>query len=237
MALSLQLPSHTIIAAVNELIEKDELQSKKSAGKRLIMDAVQRKIGERESSLCQFVYAYLMHLQPLMKSGEGGTDDKKHGKLDLYKETIMFVTSLQWSRHPITICWLLEILHILTNKFPSPNLMSNSTLQKKLEKLFTQVLKSAECIIKNEANLDFQNNDYCLFDLHLSPTIYEMLKRFEFIQAKSGPLIQSPELIIEPEVSSYDNGKYAMQRFEEGTGEEEPAMRSNCNYNLLFSNT
>ena len=49
----------------------------------------------------------------------------------------------------------------------------------------TFLLENAACIINDESKLDFNANEYCLFDLHLSPTVYEMLKRFEFIQIKN----------------------------------------------------
>jgi len=46
------------------------------------------------------------------------------------------------------------------------------------------LLDSAATIINNEGKLNFTANEYRLFDLHLSPTVYELLKRFEFIWNK-----------------------------------------------------
>lgn len=63
--------------------------------------------------------------------------------------------------------------------------MYKNSLQEKLEKQLTFLLENAATIINNESKLDFNANEYCLFDLHLSPTVYEMLKRFEFIQMKN----------------------------------------------------
>jgi len=62
-----------------------------------------------------------------LKLGEGAEDFAK-AKEDLYKETIDFVLNFRWTRHPITTCWLIEILHILTNKFIAPASMSKSSL-------------------------------------------------------------------------------------------------------------
>ena len=115
-----------------------------------------------------------------MKQGEGA-EDFSQGKIDLYEQIIEFISNFKWSRHPLTTCWLIEILHILSNKFIAPAALSKNSLQEKLEKQLTFLLENAATIINDEAKLDFNANEYCLFDLHLSPTVYEMLKRFEFV--------------------------------------------------------
>ncbi len=68
-----------------------------------------------------------------IKTGES-VDDFKESKLSLYKEIITFIDSLKYSRHPNTTCWLIEILHILSNKFVAHQSMSRSSEQKYLEK-------------------------------------------------------------------------------------------------------
>lgn len=85
------------------------------------MNEREREIGERESSLCQLVYAYLMHNISFVqiKVGEN-VDDFKDGKLRLYEQILEFIDSLKYSRHPNTTCWLIEIMHILSNKFVAP---------------------------------------------------------------------------------------------------------------------
>ena len=59
-------------------------------------------------------------------------------------------------------------------------------MQEKLEKALSFMLETAAAIINDEAKLKFNASEYRLFDLHLSPTVYELLKRFEFMQQKHG---------------------------------------------------
>lgn len=47
-------------------------------------------------------------------------DEFRDSKIKLYKETLAFIDLMKHSRHPNTRCWLLEIMNILTNKFPPP---------------------------------------------------------------------------------------------------------------------
>mmetsp|Transcript_35364 Transcript_35364/g.46558 ORF Transcript_35364/g.46558 Transcript_35364/m.46558 type:complete len:92 (+) Transcript_35364:1056-1331(+) len=91
------------------------------------MNENQRKIAERESSLCQFVYAYLMHNLSYVQM-------KPNELIDVYRQSMLFVELLKWTRQPNTTCWLIEILHILSNKFAAPQSMSKSGLQEKLER-------------------------------------------------------------------------------------------------------
>lgn len=61
MILSLQIPAHEVMAAANAFIKRDpDLQSRRQKG-ILVMDRAQKRVGEKESRLCQFVYTYLMH--------------------------------------------------------------------------------------------------------------------------------------------------------------------------------
>lgn len=86
------------------------------------------------------------------------------------------------SKHPVTVCWLLEILHILTNKFTAPQSLGiEGRLVKKMDSNFEFLLTQAAKIIKSDTNLLEKTRDCNLTDIHLSPSIYELLKRFEFI--------------------------------------------------------
>ena len=61
-------------------------------------------------------------------------DEFKAQKIELYKQSISFIQMLSKSNHPITICWLLEILHILTSKFSPPTTLSQeASLIKKMD--------------------------------------------------------------------------------------------------------
>lgn len=188
MILSLQIPAHEVMAAANTYIKKDpDLQSRRQKG-ILVMDGTQKRIGEKESRLCQFVYSYLMHtiqFIPLKNRETGDSikeDEFKKTKVQLYHETISLTENFKHSRHPNTICWLLEILHILTNKISPPAglFVQNASLGRQMGRLLEVLLQSAASIIQGADQLDFKQGEYHLQDLHLSPTVYEMLKRFEF---------------------------------------------------------
>ncbi len=51
-----------------------------------------------------------------------------------------------------------------------------------MEGILQFLLEAAASIINSEPKLEFGNREeYHLRHLHLSPTVYEMLKRFEFV--------------------------------------------------------
>ena len=236
LILSLKIPAHSVIACINTLIEKNDWKQSRSYG-TITMDVEQREIAERESSLCQFVYAYLLQNHQLVKKQGGeGSEDFNQGKIDLYEQTTEFVQKFKWTRHPITTYWLIEIIHILSNKFVAPAALDQTDIQDKLEKQLTFLLENAACIINNEAKLDFNTHEYCLFDLHLSPTVYEILKRFQFMLQKNEDICELEQAKEFEDRSTQSMVEHQlMLRYEEGTGEEDPAKASNRNQDLLFS--
>ena len=60
MILSLQVPAHEVMAAVNLMTRKMGMETRKIRG-RLAMNQDQSIIGEQQSQVCQFVYSYLLH--------------------------------------------------------------------------------------------------------------------------------------------------------------------------------
>ena len=116
------------------------------------------------------------------KEGNVQEDEFKDKKIELYRQTIEFIDNMKKSKHPVTVCWLLEILHILTNKFTAPQSLGiEGRLVKKMDSNFQFLLTQAAKIIKSDTNLLEKTRDCNLSDIHLSPSIYELLKRFEFI--------------------------------------------------------
>ena len=153
MLLSLQVPANQVIAGINSFIEEKNLVRSRKKGK-MMMKNKQREEGELESSLCQFIYAYLMHDISFIQIKAGvGDDELNEGKIGLYKEILVFIDSLKYSRHPNTTCWLIEILHILSNKFIAPQSMSRSSIQRQLEQQLNLLLETAASIINNDSEL------------------------------------------------------------------------------------
>lgn len=111
-------------------------------------------------------------------------DEFREKKIQLYKETLNFIDVFKQSRHPNTTFWLVEILHILTNKFPPSPSMNKvaSNLTKQMERQLQFLLEASAAITEDACKLDFDGEEYQLSDVHLSPTVYELLKRFEFSQ-------------------------------------------------------
>ena len=97
--------------------------------------------------------------------------------VDLYRNMTKFFKAFMGSKHPNTICWLLEILYLLSDKFKA----ENSTLDKKLKGdlglILDSLLKALSNILQDQFGLKYQS-DYGITQLTFSPTVYEMLKRF-----------------------------------------------------------
>ena len=88
------------------------------------------------------------------KEGNVQEDEFKEKKIELYRQTIEFIENMKKSKHPVTVCWLLEILHILTNKFPPPASLSTETrLIKKMDSTFQFLLTQAAKIIESDTIL------------------------------------------------------------------------------------
>ena len=78
-------------------------------------------------------------------------DEFKVKKIELYKQTVEFIDRLKQSKHPNTVCWLLEILHVLTSKFTMPTTMNReSSLMKKMDVTLQFLLTSAAKIIESD---------------------------------------------------------------------------------------
>jgi hypothetical protein len=107
--------------------------------------------------LCQFVYTYLMHTIEYINCKDRVKENEFNQKKVLYSEVLNFIENFRNSRHPNTICWLLEILHILNNKFPPPAglLSKNTSLAKQMGRLLEGLLQAAALIIEGADQLSF----------------------------------------------------------------------------------
>lgn len=94
---------------------------------------------------------------------------------------MVFFKKFMLTKNPNTICWLLEILLIVSQKFKP----DESKLEKKLKAEYNHVLdtllKSAASVVSDGFGLTFLG-EYGVHELSLCPTIYELLSRYEFIR-------------------------------------------------------
>ena len=187
--LCLQIPAHTVIEAINSYVYVEQDESFFGPSEDEQPSIYKLKINERQSSICQFVYTYLLHnIQYVSLKGdqEGRQfaegvqkeDEFRDEKIKLYRQVIDLVEKFKKQRHPNTTCWLIELLHILTSKFtPSSGMGQESWIAKRLENLLQYLLKLCATMIESD---DIIYEQWSLSDVHLNPTVYEMLKRFEF---------------------------------------------------------
>lgn len=109
MLITLRLKPEVVISSMNKFIEKKNLISKKPPSKKIIK--LMRQDCYRESQICHFLYSYLLfNITHQFKSEENNL-------IKIYGNVYKFIKSFYLTKHPSTICWLLEILFILSTKF------------------------------------------------------------------------------------------------------------------------
>lgn len=199
MILSLQVPAHTVIAAVNSFADEERTYKDQK--------------WKQQSRLCHFIYTYLMHnvefinlrMQILKDGAIQQEEEFKEKKIDLYKATVEFIDRFKSSKHPNTICWLIEILHILTSKFSPPtNLSLYTRLTSRMDTILQYLLTSASLVLESDLLTIQEMRDCILRDVHLSPSVYELLKRFEFNQQKRPQELMEDEQEMRYKLESED---------------------------------
>ena len=100
----------------------------------------------------------------------------------LYDESRKFFENFIWSRFPTTICWLLEIMLLLTEKFLKHNKMDK---KQRLEfcGILDRLLEKASDVVSDKFGIRYTKH-YGIDKICYSPTVYEMVKRFEFSRTK-----------------------------------------------------
>lgn len=106
--ISVRLKPHIVIESINKFIEKRQLMTKKPHNKMVRLLKID---SQRESMICQFVYTYLL----FNISGQFKFEENVLSKI--YSTVHKFLKHYYLTKHPSTVCWLLEILHILSNKY------------------------------------------------------------------------------------------------------------------------
>ncbi|CAI2382310.1 unnamed protein product [Moneuplotes crassus] len=161
----LELPLYAVIGALNYNIEKMEFASKKVAQKKKVI--LEREELQKESLIFFFLYTYILHnLQFYFKT----EDDTK-----IYRLFLKFLKYYQYSRHPTTICWMLETLYILSQKYsPKEAYLSEKKIKKDYQDLMQMLTENVARIISDDLNIGFSPN-YCLTFVY-PPSMYEHLK-------------------------------------------------------------
>jgi len=177
----LELPLHVVIGALNYNIEKFEFEAKRVAQRKKVN--LELYECQRESLILFFLYTYLLHnLQCYFR-----TEDI----VKIYYLLFRFLKYFQYSRHPTTICWMMEILFIISSKFTPKNAYK---VEKKLKKDFQDIMQmlteNAARIISNDLNIGF-SQDYCLTFVY-PPTMYEHLKAWTALYAEADKSNQGP---------------------------------------------
>ena len=100
----------------------------------------------------------------------------------LYDESRKFFENFIWSRFPTTICWLLEIMLLLSEKFLKHNKMDK---KQRLEfcGILDRLLEKSSDIVSDKFGIRYTKH-YGIDKICYSPTVYEMVKRFEFSRTK-----------------------------------------------------
>lgn len=94
-----------------------------------------------------------------------------------------FIDNFIYTRHPVTISWLLEILYILSAKFKPEDSKIEKKVKLQFHELLETLLRSATQIIQDTFGVKYHET-YKLNELAFSPTFYELMKRFEFTMSK-----------------------------------------------------
>jgi hypothetical protein len=101
---------------------------------------------------------------------------------------LKFFKCFIYSRSPITVCWLLEILNVLATKFKPEDSKLDKRVKADYLEILDTLLKSATMIIQDSFGVKYHEN-FGINNISFSPTVYEMLKRYEFVKTKHPQII------------------------------------------------
>ena len=112
------------------------------------------------------------------------THNNTKNYVKLYENTMKFFKNFIYTRNPTTVTWLLEILYILSAKFKPDDNKLEKKIKQDYHDVLDTLLKSATQIIQDTFGIKKYHETYGIDALALSPTIYEMVKRYEFLKNK-----------------------------------------------------
>lgn len=125
-----------------------------------------------ESLIFFFLYTYILHnLQCVFRTEES---------VRIYHLLFKFLKYFQYSRHPSTICWMMEVLYIISSKFsPKSAYKEVKKLKKDYQDIMQMLTENAARIISNDLNISF-GTDYGL-EFVYPPSMYEHLKAWSVL--------------------------------------------------------
>lgn len=193
--LSLSIPPYRVIEQVQEYIRQHDWNCVKQK-KDMSLEIKDKESATTQSLYCQFVYVYLQssisnHFQQSSYEEDGTTlvNNVEKQYVLLYENMLKFFKCFIYSRSPITVCWLLEILNVLSTKFkPEDSKLDRKVKMDYLEILDT-LLKSATMIIQDTFGVKY-HEAFGITNISYSPTVYEMIKRYEFVKSKHPDIIE-----------------------------------------------
>ena len=109
-------------------------------------------------------------------------DDKIKEYQKTYNSMLKYFNVFKMSRNPFTVCWLLEVLNILSLKFNLLEARVDNRMRKEYHEVFNNMLTNCSSIISDTFNIRF--HDKQVYSLAFPPTVYELLWRYEFIAFK-----------------------------------------------------
>lgn len=136
-----------------------------------------------ETLLNSFLYTYLMFNPTMFDSVfENKSDDKTRELQKTYNHMLKYFNVFRLSRNPFTICWLVEILNVVSLKFNVQEAKLDNRMKKEYHDLFNNILSNFSSILTDSFGIQFQPTQR--YDIALPPTVYELLWRYEYITYK-----------------------------------------------------
>ncbi|CDW85800.1 n-terminal domain-containing protein [Stylonychia lemnae] len=197
--ISVRLSTHVVIEAINLFVQKNDLATKKPSSKKIVK--LQKIDSQRESMICQFLYTYLLYnINQQFK-------DEQNQLAKIYAAVFKFIKQFQQTKHPLTICWLLEILHILSNKFTASDAYKQETkLKRDFQEMLTLLLTSTASILSDTFKIEFEQSYG--FKIVFSPTVYELLRRFSFVLEQNNVNVNSSMAVRNEYKKKFANPNY-----------------------------
>ena len=148
------------------------------------------------------MYAYLVY-QPCMFDPffDARPEEKQRQFQSIYAKIMEYFKSFKTSRNPFTVCWLFEILNVVSLKFNIGESRLDNRTKKEYHETFNSMLHNFSQIITGSFNIKFQEMQE--YKIALPPTVYEFLWRYEYIAFKNTPFTeQLPEFGQTPQMVS-----------------------------------
>lgn len=161
LLLSLSLQPFKVIDAIQSFITGEGHVAVKQRSAKL--NGESKGSATSQALYCHFVYNYLLHC--ISNHFQDSCNNQADGLIDiipternhelLYQNMMKFFKCFIYSRSPLTVTWLLEILYILTNKFKHENQKIDKKVKADYLDVLDTLLKSATMIIQDTFAIEY----------------------------------------------------------------------------------